>query len=118
MNSTNDYKEVDDSVANHLKNKSDKNEKKIKSKAIFIEPSPAYIFAGFCSFLLLGLGQLLLDRKTGAASLFVGAIIYWFMIIRFSFDVSSLFVMAFVVLLSIIPNVIAAYLAANGHKNS
>lgn len=118
MNSTNNYKEVDDSVANYLQNKSDKKEKKTETKAVFAEPSPAYIFAGFCSFLLPGLGQLLLDRKTGAASLFIGALIYWFMILRFSFDASSLFVMAFVVLLSIIPNVIAAYLAANGHKNS
>jgi TM2 domain-containing membrane protein YozV len=105
--------EVDESVRDYLKSqegKTDKNKKTIQH----IEPSAVYVLAGFCSFIFPGLGQLLLNRILGAALCFVSAVLWWIVMLNFIQEAGSFITVAILITITIIPNIVSAYLAANG----
>lgn len=83
------------------------------------EPSSARILAGLSSFICPGLGQLLLDRVWSGIQCFALALPLWFIgfyTISEGFSTASYILPMVGVVIVIIPNAVAAYFAANGHK--
>ncbi len=82
--------------------------------------STARIFAGFCSFLFPGLGQLLLDQIKFATLCFCLSVPVWFVasfLIALGLDDSSQLILFLGIVMALSPNVVSAYFAANGHKS-
>ena len=83
------------------------------------EPSPGYVMAGIVSFFVPGLGHLILNRKVSAFIFFIVTCIAWpigiAIVLSTPSDFPTLIGIPLGVLAVLIPSVMAAYYAANGH---
>jgi len=82
--------------------------------------SAAHVMAGFASFIFPGLGQLLLDRIKPAAFCFIAAFPAWFagsFLIHIGFESPSIIIGVIGLMVFLMPHVLSAYFAANGHKH-
>lgn len=108
--------DIDDSVLNYLETQKDKKSSPQKqTPSTRQEPSAVYILAGLCSFIFPGLGQMLINRLIGAALCFISAILWWMVMLNFMQEAGSFIMVAILVSIMVIPNIVSAYLAANGH---
>lgn len=83
------------------------------------EPSPGYVIAGIASFFVPGLGHLVLNRRVSAFIFFMVTCMAWpigiGIFLSTPSDLPTLIGIPLGVATVLIPNITAAYYAANGH---